>query len=320
MRRIHAILAATTALALTGSLAACSDPGAGESSGSTSPEASASGQSGQSGSSAFDPASLAPVPEIEALVPASLAESGVLRVGSDTSYAPAEFLAEDGQTPIGYDVDLVTALAAVMGLSGGAKVQTAEFPTIIPALGTKYDIGASSYTITADRLQQVNMVSYVDIGSMYAVRAGNPTDFDPDDPCGATLGVQNGTVQFDLAQQLAATCAADGRPALTVMPLDLQTDVSTKVLGGQYDATMADTTVLAYTIQQSGGRLEFVGSQFDAAPQGLAAAKDDEQLATAVQAGLQYLMDNGYLTRILSAYDAQDVGLDQAQINPDVSE
>ncbi len=295
---------------------ACSDPDSGS---TAAPTSTGAGATGSPSAADFDPASLAAVPEIEALVPDAVKDRGILRVGADTSYAPGEFLASDGHTPIGYDVDLSVALAHLMGLTG-AETTTSDLPAIVPALGTKYDIGASSYTITPEREEQANLVSYVSVGSKYAVRAGNPTGFDPADPCGATLGVQNGTTQYDIVQRLAQDCLDQGKATLTIMPLDLQTDVSTKVIGGQYDATVADTTVLAYTIQQANGALEFVGDEFDPTPQGIAVAKDDEQLATAVQAGLQYLMDTGDLKAILSAYGAQDVALTTSEINPDVTE
>ena len=292
-------------------LSACSDPGS-----STTSSESSAGQSG--GTTTFDPASLTTVDAVAALVPQAVKDRGVLRVGSDTSYAPAEYLDEkDGQTPVGYDVDIVEALAKVMGLTG-AQDNTSDFTGIIPALGTKFDLGASSFTISKDRLKQVNMVSYLSVGSIYAVRAGNPTHFDPDNPCGATIGVQNGTTQYDLAYELQKTCKSEGKAELKVMPHDLQTDVSTKVLGGQYDATMADTPVLAWTVKQSGGRMESVGKEFDASPEGIAVAKDDTQLATAVQAGLQYLMDKGYLTKMLGKYGAEGIALTTSQINPDV--
>lgn len=308
----------STAAALTAcaglALSACSDPG----SSGTSAESAASGES--SASASFDPSSLTTVDSVAALVPQAVKDRGVLRVGSDTSYAPAEYLDDsDGQTPVGYDVDIAEALAKVMGLDR-AETQTSDFTGIIPALGTKFDLGVSSFTISTERLEQVNMVSYLNVGSIYAVRAGNPTGFDPDDPCGATIGVQNGTTQYDLAYELQAQCESEGKAALTVMPHDLQTDVSTKVLGGQYDATMADTPVLAWTIKQSDGRLESVGSEFDAAPEGIAVAKDDTELTQAVQAGLQYLMDEGYLKQMLAAYGAEDIGLTTSEINPDVSQ
>ncbi|MGO3797503.1 MAG: ABC transporter substrate-binding protein [Pauljensenia sp.] len=317
MRRTLAGLAVTAAVALL--ISGCSDPSDASQSASGDSAASGSDQDTGTVAGAFDTTSLEAVPEIVALVPDTVKERDQLRNGSDTSYAPAEFLADDGQTPIGYDIDIVDALARLMGLSG-AKSQTAEFPAIIPALGTKYDVGASSYTITDERLQQVNMVSYITVGSSYAVAEGNPKGFDPADPCGSTLGVQNGTTQFDYANELAEKCKADGKEDLQVMPLDLQTDVSTKVIGGQYDATLADTTVIGWTVKQSGGKLAQIGEDFGAAPQGIAVAKDDTDLAEAVQAGLQYLMDNGYLTQILEPYGVADVALGTAELNPAASE
>lgn len=318
MRTRSAVLVSAAAIAAL-ALAGCSDPDA-TPSGSSSP-ASGQSDSAESSSSAaltpFDVSALSEVPEVSALVPDALKQSGVLRNGASADYAPGEFMEADGQTPTGYDVDLVKALAVVMGIGQGTTTH-AEFPTIIPALGTKFDVGASSFTITSEREQQANMISYVQVGSAYAVATGNPKDFDPSDPCGTTIGVQNGTYQQDYAQELSDQCTADGKDAISIMPLDLQTDVSTKVIGGQYDATLADSTVIGYTIKQAGGKLEQVGDAFESAPQGIAVAKSDEALAKAVQAGLQYLMDNGYLTQILGAYGAQDAALTTAELNPAV--
>ncbi|MDN6565790.1 MAG: ABC transporter substrate-binding protein [Actinomyces sp.] len=318
MRKTLSTLALATVAALA--LSGCSDPDtAGESAASGSTQSGSGAASSAPGVTPFDASTLSAVPEVEALVPQAVKERGVLRNGASTDYAPGEFRASDGQTPVGYDIDLVKALAAVMGLDEGTTTH-AEFPTIIPALGTKFDVGASSFTITPERLEQVNMVSYVEVGSAYAVASGNPKNFDPTDPCGATIGVQNGTFQQEYVQKLSDTCTGEGKDAITVMPLDLQTDVSTKVIGGQYDATFADSTVIGYTVELAKGQLEQVGEVIESAPQGIAVAKDDTELAKAVQAAVQYLMDNGQLTQILGAYGAQDAALSTAELNPAVSE
>ncbi|WP_115727244.1 ABC transporter substrate-binding protein [Actinomyces culturomici] len=301
------VLAATASVAL----AACSDP---------TTSSSSSSESGSSASSStvitpFDVSTLETVDSVAALVPDAVKQRGTLRNGASTDYAPGEFLADDGQTPVGYDVDLIKALAKVMGLKEGTT-ETAGFDTILPQLGTKFDVGASSFTITSEREEATNMISYVEVGSAYAVAKGNPKNFDPANPCGATIGVQTGTYQQDYAQELSDKCVADGKEKIQVMPLDLQTDISTKVIGGQYDATLADSTVVGYTVELAGGQLEQAGDVIESAPQGIAVAKDDEQLAKAVQAGLQYLMDNGYLDKILGAYGAQDAALKTAELNP----
>lgn len=308
MRTLPAALVLATTASLA--LAACSDP----QTSSTSAESGA-GQSASTAVVPFDVSTLEAVDSVVALVPDAVKERGVLRNGASTDYAPGEYLADDGQTPVGYDVDLINAIARVMGLDEGTT-QTAGFDTILPQLGSKFDVGASSFTITPERLEAANMVSYIEVGSAYAVAKGNPKGFDPANPCGTTIGVQTGTFQLDYASELSDKCVAAGKEKIEVMPLDLQTDIATKVIGGQYDATLADSTVIGYTVELSGGQLEQVGEVIESAPQGIAMAKDDEQLAKAVQAALQYLMDEGYFEKILAPYGAEGSALKTAELNP----
>ena len=89
---------------------------------------------------------------IAKMLPDYVTKDGKLTIGMDTSYAPAEFLAADGKTPVGFDVDIAKALAGVFGLE--ADPETANFDSIIPAVGAKYDIGISSFTVTKERLRQ----------------------------------------------------------------------------------------------------------------------------------------------------------------------
>lgn len=301
-------LAAVAALA-TMSLAACSDPEP------TSNGSESNGDSETQVAEGFDIDSLETVDEIADLVPQSVKDRGVLRNGASTDYAPAEFRADDGHTPVGYDIEIVKALAKVMGLEEG-ETQHAEFPTIIPSLGTKFDIGASSFTITPERLEQVNMVSYVEVGSSYAVKKGNPSGFDPENPCGTTIGVQTGTYQHDYANELSDQCQADGKEAITVMPHDLNTESVTKLIGEQYDAVLSDSTVTGYAISQKKDDLEQVGEVIESEPQGIAIAQDDMELTEAVHLALQYLMDEGILEKILAEYGADSAALSTSEINP----
>ena len=306
--KAHALIVLAAAAALP--LAACADPTS-TSSSTNGAETSAT----TAAASSYDVSKIPTVDEIAALVPDEVKERGTLRNGASADYAPAEFLGDDSQTAQGYDVDINKALAKVMGLNEGTT-NHAEFPTIIPALGTKFDVGISSFTITSEREEQANLISYVEVGSAYGVAAGNPKNFDPTNPCGKTIGVQTGTAQEDYATELSEKCVAEGKDKITIMPHDLQTDIATKVIGGQYDATLADSTVVGYTATLSGGQLEQVGDVVESAPQGVAVNKNDEQLTQAVQKAMQYLMDNGYLKDILATYGAQNAALTTAELNP----
>ncbi|GAA2240182.1 ABC transporter substrate-binding protein [Rarobacter faecitabidus] len=252
---------------------------------------------------------------IAALLPESVASSGKIVFGTDPSYAPAEFLGDDGTTATGYDIDIAKAIAGVLGLT--ADIQSSSFDAIIPAIGTKYDAGISSFTINPDRLQQVNMIQYFSAGSSFAVPAGNPNGVSADDLCGKIIGVQTSTVQDDdLADRIIPECEAAGKPAPTPLQYDLQTDVTTALLGGKADLMYADSPIIAYAIEQTGDKLEQLGDVFDTAPQGIVVAKDDAALTEAIQNALQKLIDDGTYGDILAQWGVTDSAVETAELNP----
>lgn len=289
------LAAAAAAVALT--LAACS--------------------SGENAGDRFDASTVEKDDAIAALLPEGVASSGTLVVGMDTSYAPAEYLDEDGTTPIGYDVDLTKAIAAVLGLE--ADIQSADFTGIIPAIGSKYDVGISSFTITPERMEQVNMVQYFQAGESFAAQTGNPGEVDPADICGKIVGVQTGTWEDDLLTEATAQCEADGKEAPEPLRYESQADVTTALVGGRADLMWADSPVIAYAIARSDGKLEALGEVRQISPQGIVVAKDDAALTEAIQAAVQKLIDDGTYLEILEAWDNADGAVDEAVLNPDVS-
>lgn len=114
--------------------------------------------------------------KIAAMLPQKIAESGKLTVGMEMTYAPAEFVAEDGKTPEGYDVDLAKALAKTLGVK--ADFISSSFDSIVPSVGSKYDLGITAMTITEEREDSVDFVSYYKAGSMWVVKKGNPDKVD----------------------------------------------------------------------------------------------------------------------------------------------
>ena len=131
---------------------------------------------------------------LAAMVPADIAADGVLTIGTDASYAPGEFIDADGTTVVGFTADLMDALGAVLGLD--AQMNNAPFDSLVEGVKTgKYELGASSFTINAERQQQVDMPSYFNAGTSWAVAKGNPLGITPDEACGRRVAVQKATVQ-----------------------------------------------------------------------------------------------------------------------------
>lgn len=270
---------------------------------------------GAGGSATFDPSTIAKDDALIAMLPAALKDKATLTVGSDTSYEPAEFLAADGQTPVGYDVDIAKAIGAVLGKE--VKVQTSEFSTILPSLGSKYDLGISSFTITPERSKAVNFVSYFNAGVWWAVQKGNPNNISLDDICGKKVGVQTGTVEEDPdVKDRSAKCVAEGKPAIEVISLKNQTDVTTRLVNGSIDAMSADSPIIKNALQKTGDSLETLGEVYDAAEQGIAIAKDDTAFAEVIEKVMNKLMEDGSYAKILKNWNNDDGALTKAVLNP----
>jgi polar amino acid transport system substrate-binding protein len=250
-----------------------------------------------------------------ALVPKAIKDKGTLVIGTDASYAPSEFLAGDGKTVQGFDVDLFDAVAKKLGLK--TDWQPAKFDSIITGVeGKKYDMGVSSFTVNADRMKQVNMVSYFNAGTQWAAAPGNPKNVDPQKPCGLTVAVQKATVQQeeDLPPKEKA-CKAEGKP-IKVLVYEGQDQATAAVGSGKADAMLADSPVVAYAVKQSSGKIEAVGDIYDAAPYGYVVPKEQTGLADAIVAALKSLNADGDYTKVLKSWGVEAGAISDFAVNP----
>jgi polar amino acid transport system substrate-binding protein len=253
-----------------------------------------------------------------AMVPQAIKDQGTLTVGTDASYAPSEFLAGDGKTIEGFDIDLFTAVAKKLDLD--VKFVNAKFDSIITGVqGGKFDVGVSSFTVNPERMQQVNMVSYFNAGTQWASAPGNPNKVDPEKPCKATVAVQKGTVQEeeDLPPKIAA-CKKAGTPMRDPLVYTGQDQATAAVASGKADAMLADSPVVAYAVDQSNGKLEALGDIYDAAPYGYVVPKDQTEMAEAVVAALKSLEQDGGYMKALEAWGVEDGAITDFAVNPKV--
>jgi len=305
--RSFAALCIAAAMALAG----CTDASQTASPGGQSASASASTASNQALIDSIDKDDA-----IAKLVPKSIADKGTITIGTDATYAPAEFVAADGSTIIGYDVDYAEAMGKLMGVK--VSFANATFDTLIPSVGSKYDMSVSSFTITAEREEQVNMISYFTAGMAKAVLKGNPKNIPADSLCGVTVAVETGTSEEADAQAQDKTCKADGKSAVKILSYKTQTDATTNVIGGKADVSYADSMIIAYSIEQTNGAMEQLGGITDAEPFGVVTARNDNGLSKAVQAATQKLIDDGTMKKILATWGNEDGMIKTSQINPPV--
>jgi polar amino acid transport system substrate-binding protein len=277
----------------------------------------ACGSESESGSGTGTGAAPAPSSSVDtalaAKVPAEIKSAGKLVIGTDSTYAPNEFLDTDGKTVIGFDVDLFNAVAGKFGLT--TQWQSATFDSIIPGVNTgKYGAGVSSFTINATRLKQVNMVSYFSAGTQWAAKKG--AGVDPDNACGKKVAVQTATVQADDLAARSKKCTDAGKPKITIDQYQKQSDATNAVVTGKDEAMLADSPVIAYAVKQTNGQLELAGDIYDSAPYGYVIAKDQADFADAIKQAVQALITDGTYKTILEKWGVQAGAIDNPAVNP----
>jgi polar amino acid transport system substrate-binding protein len=234
---------------------------------------------------------------------------GVLAVGSDIAYAPIEFFEEGTQNATGMDIDLMTAMAAVLGVRVEFQ-QIADFGAIVQDLTTqRYDVIMSAISITPEREAEIDFIPYFGpVGTGILVQAGNPAGIEAvEDLCGLSVAAQVGTYQVEQVDVLNASTCVDNPIAITTLP-DNPTAVQELALG-RVDAELADDPVAAYSALQSDGALELAAVGFEAAPYGIGVRKTSAELRAVLEQALQAIVSDGTYLQVLEKWGQERFAL-----------
>ena len=232
-------------------------------------------------------------------------EDGKLTVGSDITYAPMEFYEEGTETAMGLDVDLGAAIGEVLGVD--VEFSNTGWDGLIPALNTEdFDVIMSSMTITDERLQEIDFVPYVNVGTGILVPAGNPDGIQGiEDLCGLTVAVQVGTIQADMATAQSDQCDEP----IDVVTFDTNPLAVEDLRTEGADANMADFPVAFLDAQKSDGDLEVIEVQLDPAPYGIGVRKASTALKAVLEQAVDAIIASGRYDEILAEWDLASTAL-----------
>jgi polar amino acid transport system substrate-binding protein len=257
------------------------------------------------------------VAKASSALPADIQSAKEIKVGSDISYPPIEFLKLGTQDATGVDYDIGQAIGAKLGVK--VTFINSTFDGLIPALQAKrFDMLMSAMTDNKTRQAKVDFVDYFTAGTGILVGKGNPKNINSlDDLCGKTVALEKGTTQADVADAQSQKCTSSGKPAVNVLKLDKDTDALQQLKIGRSDADINDFPVAAYNAQVSGGGKDFqvAGQQFNSAPYGIAFDKSSTQLRDAVQGALKAIIADGTYDKILSNWQVSAGALKTADLN-----
>jgi len=255
---------------------------------------------------------------LAATVPAAIKSAGTLKVGSNVQSPPNNFYAADGTTVVGYEKDLMTAIAAQLGLK--VTYSDMAFASLITSLAAnRIDVTIAGMNDNKTRQQKIDFVDYFNSGITIMVQKGNPTGIKSSaDLCGKSIAVVTGTSQEDFASAESTTCTKDGKKALQVTATDSDSQNQTQLRTGRVAAILNDLPSAVYISRTAGdGKYFQVVNQppVDGAPYGIGVSKTNSALTGAIQGSLQKLIANGQYGAILKAWQVQSGAATKAVIN-----
>ena len=214
----------------------------------------------------------------------TLINDGKLTVAASLDFPPFENL--NGDQPEGFAVDLMGLLAEELGLECEYLPST-KFDTIVPLIqtGGKADVGVSSFTVTDDRLEQVDFTeTYCDVNqSITVLKDSGITEVSQLE--GKKIGGQSGTTGYEWA--------AENVKDAEVVAFDEMTAVFAALQSGQIDAVAVDQPVANYYVKTAYTDCEVIETIPTGEQYAIAVNKDNPELTAALDKALKAVRDNG---------------------------
>jgi len=222
-----------------------------------------------------------------------LVKEGTLTVGSDCDYPP--FILLEGDKPVGFEYDLMEAIAADMGLTL-EYLPPQNFDTLLTSVagGVKMDIAVSSLTITPERAQTVDFCTpYFDSNQACVVK-GDSSYASAKDLEGKVVGAQAGTTGEAWANEHLA--------GITMKPFNQTSEGLLALQAGEIEALFFDAPIAEYHIATNYPTMRIAeviptGEQY-----GFAVNKDNPALLAQINTSLNNLVADGTYEKIFKKY------------------
>jgi len=203
--------------------------------------------------------------KLAAEVPASVRKQGAL-VDITYNNAPPDEQVTNGKL-VGWEVDLGKAVAAELGLKWQVTASGA-FDSFIPGLQNgRYNSSFTSFIQTAPRLKQIDIVTYYNVGTGFAVPKSSSLKITKaTDLCGHSVAVIEGSAFIQQIESI--NCKAAGKPAVNVQSFPSDSAAELAVSSGRSDVYSSSEDQLSYLIQQTAHEFVLQPLDFEPVPEG----------------------------------------------------
>jgi polar amino acid transport system substrate-binding protein len=233
----------------------------------------------------------APAPVKEKTMFEKIKEAGVITVGNSPDYPPFETVDDKGNV-IGFDIDLMNAIAAELGVK--ADFKRLGFDTIITAVQNgQVNIGMSGFSITDERKQQIDFSSPYFIGGQAVVTSANSGIKTLEDLNGKVVAVGMGTTGEEAAKE--------NIKGAKVKALDDYSTAFMMLKNGSAKAVVADLAVANEYISKDG--FVAVGDPISYEENAIIVKKDNADLVAALNSAIKKLKDSGKIAEFAKKWE-----------------
>ena len=220
---------------------------------------------------------------------ASKPEEATIKVATDATWPPFEYVDEDTKDIIGFDIDLMNAIAEEAGLE--IEYVNIGWDALLAGMSEcQFDASISAMTITEERKQSFNFSDpYLPSGQIIAVRIENTDINSPEDLVGKTAGSQMGTT---------GNIEIENIDGVTSKPYDTVDLAYLDLMNGQIDAVVADYPTAISFVGVYSDKLKVVGDVFTDEFYGIAVCKTNTELLEKINSGLAAVKDSGLIPEL----------------------
>lgn len=212
-----------------------------------------------------------------------------IRVATEAAYPPFEMVDENTKELVGFDIELVNAIADKAGFE--VEFANTPFDSVLAGMATcQYDAAASAITITAERSEKMGFSEpYINAGQVTTVRLENSDITGPADLKGKTIGVQLSTTGQIEAEKIEGA---------TIKPYDTVDLAFLDLANGQVDAVVADYPTTLNYVNKSKDKIKITGEVFTDESYGIAVCKTNTELLEKINKAIAELKADGTIAEL----------------------
>lgn len=213
-------------------------------------------------------------------------DSNVLVMGTNATFKPFEY--KDGDTVVGFDVDLAEEIAKSLGAE--LKIEDMSFDGLLPALESgQIDLAVAGMSVTEDRAKNVFFSDPYYVASQQIIVRTESSIKNRYELVNKTIGVQLGTTGDQMARQIKGA---------KVVQFPAVPNVLQELTTGRIDAAILDNAPAAQYVAGF-SNLKILSLPLSREPYAVAIKKGNQKLLDQVNRVITEMREDGRMQKIL---------------------